>query len=342
MPRNRHSSVPENDSFPVTKTRSRGRMMLVGDIAVEDAQAAEECDVGGRIDDDDLQTLLTIRRFEEALLRLFGEGLLDGTTHTCLGQEYVPVAVTALLDRRDVVFSNHRGHGHYLARYPDPVPLLAEIMGREGGLCAGVGGSQHLHRDTYFSTGVQGESLPLATGVAVHLKRAEPGAMALVYVGDGTMGEGAVYEALNMAALWKLPLCVVVENNHVAQTTPTTAHLAGSIRGRAEAFGIAHHAVAGCDVPAIRAALAPPLAAVRAGAPLVVEFDTVRLGPHSKGDDTRDQAQLAAVRRRDWAARYAAAFPEQFDAVDARVRAAVERAVAEVTARPPATWPVPR
>lgn len=110
--------------------------------------------------DEDLDLLLMIRHFEESLLDLFGQGKLNGTTHTCLGQEYVPVVLRPLLAERDFVFSNHRGHGHYLARFDDPYGLLAEIMGREGAVCHGVGGSQHIYRDTYLSTGVQGKASP--------------------------------------------------------------------------------------------------------------------------------------------------------------------------------------
>src|SRR6185437_13571078 len=100
----------------------------------------------------DLDRLLMIRHFEQALLELFSQGRLNGTTHTCLGQEYIPVALYPLLDEGDFVFSNHRGHGHYLARFDDPAGLLAEIMGREGAVCNGVGGSQHIFRDRYLST----------------------------------------------------------------------------------------------------------------------------------------------------------------------------------------------
>src|SRR5690606_11025172 len=144
------------------------------------------------LSDDDLGLLLLIRHFERKLLDLFGQGLVQGTTHTCLGQEYVPVALAPLLDERDYVFSNHRGHGHYLARFRDPYGLLAEILGREGAVCGGVGGSQHILSGRYLSTGIQGESLPVATGVALRLRDAEPGALALAYIGDGTWGEGAV------------------------------------------------------------------------------------------------------------------------------------------------------
>ncbi|MFJ6214977.1 thiamine pyrophosphate-dependent enzyme [Streptomyces sp. NPDC092296] len=286
--------------------------------------------------DRDLELLLGIRHFEQALLRLYGEGRISGTTHTCLGQEYIPVALAPLLDPDDFVFSNHRGHGHYLALTGDAEGLLAEVMGRAGAVCGGVGGSQHLFTGRYLSTGVQGESLPVAVGAALRCARQGSGALALAFVGDGTWGEGAVYEALNMAVLWRLPLVVVVENNGIAQSTPTGAQLAGTIRGRAAAFGAAYHHSDRDEVPLLRAELAPLLERVRAGGgPLVVELETYRLGPHSKGDDTRPAAELAAVRARDWYARYAAAFPERFRECDRRQAARVERLVAEVSARPP-------
>ncbi|SFR28066.1 pyruvate dehydrogenase E1 component alpha subunit [Lentzea waywayandensis] len=289
--------------------------------------------------DEDLDLLLLIRHFELRLLDLFTAGQLHGTTHTCLGQEYVPVALQPLLSTVDFVFSNHRGHGHYLARYSDPVGLLAEIMGRAGAVCHGVGGSQHILRDGYLSTGVQGQSLPVAAGVAMHLRRSRPGALALAYVGDGTWGEGAVYEALNMAALWRLPLLVVVEHNGIAQSTPTSAQLAGTIAGRAAAFGIPHHRTESVDVNVIRAELGPLVARVRTECvPLVVEFATHRLGPHSKGDDSRPPEVIEHARRHDWYARYREAFPERFAEADARAAARIAAVADECAARPPVTW----
>lgn len=287
-----------------------------------------------RLADDDLELMLIIRHFELNLLALFDKGLLNGTTHTCLGQEYVPVALESLLDAGDHVFSNHRGHGHYLARFRDCHGLLAEIMGRTGAVCGGVGGSQHLHRPGYLSTGVQGESLPLAAGAALHLKRTEPGRLACAYIGDGTWGEGAVYETLNLASLWKLPLLVVVENNGIAQSTPAERHLAGTIAGRAAAFGVGHHLVTSTDVNEVRAELNPVLAMVRAGEPVVVEFLTHRLGPHSKGDDTRPPHVVELLRKNDWYARYAESHPEQFERLDRGARAMIRAITEEVSARP--------
>ncbi|MEO6089063.1 MAG: thiamine pyrophosphate-dependent dehydrogenase E1 component subunit alpha [Umezawaea sp.] len=289
--------------------------------------------------DADLDMLLLIRHFERTLLDLFDLGRLNGTTHTCLGQEHVPVALRGVLTDADHVFSNHRGHGHYLARFDDPEGLLAEIMGREGAVCHGVGGSQHILRDRYLSTGVQGQSLPVAVGVALHLARTEPGALAAVHIGDGTWGEGSVYEALNMARLWHAPLLVLVENNGIAQSTPTANQLAGTIADRARAFDVAHHRTSTRDVVALREELRPLVRQVREyRQPLVVEFDVHRLGPHSKGDDTRLPDDIARAQRNDWYPWYSAALGERFRAADERQRTRVEAITDDVLSRPLSTW----
>jgi pyruvate dehydrogenase E1 component alpha subunit len=290
----------------------------------------------------DLGRLLLIRHFELRLLELFADGQLNGTTHTCLGQEYVPVALTPLLNPHDFIFSNHRGHGHYLARFDDPEGLLAEIMGRAGAICAGVGGSQHIYRDRYLSTGVQGQSLAVAVGVALRARAQASQALSVAYIGDGTFGEGGVYEALNMASLWQLPLLVVVEHNKIAQSTPTGQQMAGTVAARARAFDIAHHRVSGHDVGRIREELAPLLRRARGERrPLMVEFDTYRLGPHSKGDDARDPALIDEARRHDWYRGYARQYPEQFEPADRRAAQRVADVVREVSNRPFSTWESP-
>ncbi len=287
------------------------------------------------LEEDDLERLLLIRTFEQSLLSLFTEGRLTGTTHTCLGQEYIPVALRPLLEPEDFIFSNHRGHGHYLARFEDPEGLLAEIMGREGAVCGGVGGSQHIYRSGYLSTGIQGESMPIAAGVALSLKRRVEGGLAVAYIGDGTWGQGAVYETLNIAQLWRLPLQVIVENNGIAQSTPAKLHMAGTIADRARAFGIGYQCVRTVDIAEIRRALAEPIAeARRAPQPLIVEFETRRLGPHSKGDDTRDAAEIEAFHAGDWYPYYRQRLPEPFARIEVAVRERLERLVAEIGARP--------
>ncbi|MFL6139721.1 MAG: thiamine pyrophosphate-dependent dehydrogenase E1 component subunit alpha [Frankiaceae bacterium] len=298
------------------------------------AEVGEDDRRPSSLGDDDLGLALLIRRFEERLLELFAAGEVSGTTHTCLGQEHVPVALAPLLTG-DFVLSNHRGHGHYLAHCRDPEGLLAELMGREGGVCHGVGGSQHLRTERFLSTGVQGESLPVAVGVGLHHKRAATGRIVAAYIGDGTWGEGAVYEALNMAQLWRVPLLVVVEHNGIAQTTPTDRQLAGGIAARAAAFGITVTESASTDIEEIRAMAAPHVARVRAtAAPHVLLLRTARLGPHSKGDDTRPADEVDRLRRGDWLARYARWFPAQYEAADAVARQRIAELVATVAARP--------
>jgi pyruvate dehydrogenase E1 component alpha subunit/2-oxoisovalerate dehydrogenase E1 component len=150
-----------------------------------------------------------IRRFEQSLLDLFSKGKIFGTTHTCQGQEANAVGIVNNLDReRDTIWSNHRCHGHFLAYCGDAYRLYAEILGRTTGVCAGRGGSQHLAWGSFFSSGIQGGLVPLAVGTA-YAKKSE-GAVSCVFLGDGTMGEGTVYEGLNMASLWGAPVLFVV------------------------------------------------------------------------------------------------------------------------------------
>lgn len=284
--------------------------------------------------DEDLGRALFIRHLELAVLDLVAEGHVAGTTHTCLGQEYIPVALAPLLEPA-VVFSNHRSHGHYVAHTGDAAGLLAELTARAGAVCGGRGGSQHLYRPGFCSTGVQGENVPLALGAAWHCRARGDGRLAVAYIGDGTWGEGTVYETLNLAQLLRAPLVVVVENNGIAQSTPTSRAMAGTVAARAAAFDVRFARVEHTDVPRIRAELQAPVEATRRGqGPLVVEFVTTRLGPHSKGDDTRPAAELAQVRERDWATRYRRRHPGQFDRVEREQRDRVQSLVAEVLARP--------
>jgi acetoin:2,6-dichlorophenolindophenol oxidoreductase subunit alpha len=280
-----------------------------------------------------------IRFFEERLLGLFSEGRLNGTTHTCLGQEATAVGVISCLEKRDLIFASHRCHGHYLARFGDMTGLLAEIMGKAGGVCGGRGGSQHLCRDGFFTNGIQGGYLGIATGMALAEKTAGSGAIVTAFIGDGTLGEGAVYEALNLAALWRVPLLVVVENNGYAQTTPVSANLAGSMAARFAAFGLACGEIESTDAVELHAHFQQIVSAVRtSGRPRVEIVRNCRLGPHSKGDDFRPAADLEPWRRRDpcklLAARLTAA---DRAAIEARVLAELQQAEAAATAMPVAT-----
>ena len=242
-----------------------------------------------------------IRRFEETLLDLFSQGKLMGTTHTYIGQEANAVGVIDhLLPERDVVFSNHRCHGHYLAFADDPYGLMCEVMGKADGVCGGKGGSQHLHRGNFYSNGVLGSIVPVATGIALAEKRKGTGAATAVFLGDGTLGEGVSYESFNIASLWRLPVLFVVEDNGYAQSTPVELELAGSMRARGEAFGIETDELDTTDVSEIHAAAGRAVARIRAtGEPFFLVLHTYRFSPHSKGDDSRDPTEIEERRERD-------------------------------------------
>ncbi len=242
--------------------------------------------------------MFRIRRFEETVLENFPRGVFFGTTHTCLGQEANAVGVLSWLQAGDIVFSNHRGHGHFLAYGGDPRALFAELMGRSTGVCGGRGGSQHLQWRNFYSNGIQGGIVPVATGMALAEKRKGASAVAVAFLGDGTLGEGVVYEALNLAALWQAPILFVVENNHIAQTTPTAQGVAGSIPARFNAFGIPVSELDSSDVLEILSAAGEALHAVRSQcAPRALVIHTARFGPHSKSDDTRPPQEIARLRQ---------------------------------------------
>ncbi len=240
------------------------------------------------------ETMLTINAVEHELLRLFDTGVLRGTVHTCIGQEGVAAGIVGSLDSgRDVVCSNHRGHGHYIAHTDDCKGLIAEVMGREEGVCRGVGGSQHLHTKNFYSNGVLGGMAPVATGIAFAEKRQETGGIVVVFMGDGSLGEGVIYEAFNMAALWKLPILYVVEANGYAQSTAVVDEQAGQIADRARSFGITSERVDGNDVVLTHKVACDIVANMRETRnPHFLMCDTYRLAPHSKGDDNRDPEEI--------------------------------------------------
>jgi TPP-dependent pyruvate/acetoin dehydrogenase alpha subunit len=244
------------------------------------------------------RSLYQIRRFEEMVLDEFPHGRFSGTTHTYLGQEANAVGVLGNLAADDIVVSNHRCHGHFLAYGGEPRALFAELMGKETGVCGGRGGSQHLHWRNFYSNGVLGGTVPLATGMALAEKQKKSGSVVVVYLGDGALGEGVVYESLNMASLWRIPILYVLENNRMAQTTPVESHLAGEITARFRAFGIPAREIDSSDVFEILPVARVALEEVRTEQfPRALVLHTCRFGPHSKGDDTRTAEEIAHLRR---------------------------------------------
>ena len=236
----------------------------------------------------ELRTALLIRRTEQKLLTLFAEGKLFGTVHTCIGQEFSAVAVGRSLAANDSVFSNHRGHGHFLATGGTVEELIAEVMGKETGICKGRGGSQHLQKGRYFSNGIQGGIVPVTAGLAMAHKLRGSGGIATVFIGDGTLGEGSLYETLNIASKWELPLLVICENNLFAQSTSQSETLAGDICARAAAFGITTRCHTTYDWQDLFAGIKDSIDDVRrTSRPVFHRVDTFRLMAHSKGDDNR-------------------------------------------------------
>ena len=279
-----------------------------------------------------------IRRFEETVLDLFPQGIFYGTTHTYIGQEANAVAVLSHHREGDVVVSNHRCHGHFLAYGGSMTGLAAELMGRQTGICGGRGGSQHIQWQDFYANGILGGTVPLAVGMALAEQKLESDRIVFSFIGDGTLGEGVVYESFNMASLWKLPVLFVVENNQYAQSTPLKLHLAGDIASRFKAFGIDATMTEGKDVSTLVALAGEGVETVRTGSgPHALIIDTYRFGPHSKGDDHRDPDEIARYRAADPLVTLMDSLPkEQIDSVKIEVEKEVQNAFEQAKEDPPA------
>ena len=229
-----------------------------------------------------------IRNFEQAAYRAYERNELEGTIHASIGQEGVAVGVAAALAESDKMLSHHRGHGHALAKGVDPKRLMAELFGRADGVCGGKGGSMHVadvKRGFLGSLAVVGSSIPLAVGVALAARRAGEDAVCVVFFGDGGVNQGVLYEAMNLAAVWKLGVIFVCENNAYAITTPAQKVTAGAgIEPRAQAFGLSALRVDGQDVEEVAGATRTLVAEARAGQPGLLECLTYRFLGHSRSD----------------------------------------------------------
>ena len=284
--------------------------------------------------------MLRIRRFEETVLDSYSSGVFFGTTHTYIGQEANAVGVLACIEEGDVVVSNHRGHGHFIA-YDGPMhALAAELMGRTTGVVGGRGGSQHVMWKDFYANGILGGTIPLAVGMAYAEKARRTGQIVFSFLGDGTLGEGVVYESLNMASLWDLPVLFILENNRYAQSTPISLNLAGDISDRFEAFGITTEEADTVDVLEILALAKTAAASVRDGnRPHTLVLHTYRFAPHSKGDDERDPDEIMRYRKRDPLLVHAERLKPQLrrqieDEVEAEVAEIFRQAKADALANP--------
>jgi pyruvate dehydrogenase E1 component alpha subunit len=248
--------------------------------------------------------MLLIRRFEEKAGQLYGMGLIAGFCHLYIGQEAVVVGLQANATDADSVITTYRDHGHMLAKGMDPKGVMAELTGRIGGYSRGKGGSMHmfsLEKRFYGGHGIVGASVPLGTGLAFAHKYREDGGINFCYFGDGAANQGQVYEAFNMASLWKLPIIYVIENNRYAMgTSIQRASATTELFRRGEAFAIPGVAVDGMDVQAVKKAGAEVVAHVRAGnGPFVMEMNTYRYRGHSMSDPAkyRSKEEVSTVRK---------------------------------------------
>jgi 2-oxoisovalerate dehydrogenase E1 component len=280
-----------------------------------------------------VDTALRIRAFESALLDLFKQGLLSGTVHTCIGQEFCAAALHPHLRKGiDAFFATHRGHGHYLAYGGPEDRLLAELMGREGALCQGRGGTQNLCHQRFFSAGIQGGGAPIAVGYAWAMRRRGEKAVAVAQIGDGTLGEGTLYEAFTFAAWLNVPVLFLLEWNGWAQSTDVRNTTPGDVLQRAAGFGLEVERTTDADPAALHEHLGKVVARVRRGHPFLQVVETRRLMAHSKGDDNRPKELVDELWRTDPLTSLLED-PEQLRRSQA-AEADVGELVKEVTARP--------
>jgi pyruvate dehydrogenase E1 component alpha subunit len=217
--------------------------------------------------------------------------------------------------------------------------LLSEITGREGAVCKGVGGSQHILHRNYMSTGVQGEGIAVGTGIAWSFKYSGKESICFVYIGDGTFGRGTVYESLNMACLMKLPMVIIVENNGIAMTTYQKDNMSGTIEGRTMAFDASYIMLECNDAVKIRETLEKPITEVRAGSgPLVIEFKTERVSAHSKDDDSRSKEECEGIHNRYWYNIYAKNNPDFLAACEEEVKSDMKQILSRIMEKKPEVW----
>lgn len=236
--------------------------------------------------------MLLIRRFEERSGQLYGTGKIAGFCHLYIGQEAVVVGMQSCLNSTDSVITAYRDHGHMLACGMDPKGVMAELTGRIGGYSRGKGGSMHMfskEKRFYGGHGIVGAQIPLGTGIAFAHQYMEDGGLCVAYMGDGAVNQGQVYESFNMAALWKLPVIYVIENNQYGMGTSTDRHTSNpNFSNRGEPWGIPGFVVDGMDVLAVRAAGLKAVEHVRLGdGPVLLEMKTYRYRGHSMSDPAR-------------------------------------------------------
>ncbi|MEN9748249.1 MAG: hypothetical protein RLZZ603_941 [Actinomycetota bacterium] len=252
--------------------------------------------------------MLRIRYFDERASKMVKRGHIPGTVHTSIGQEAQVVGATMALGDSDYMSGNHRSHGHPIGKGSPLGPLMAELVGKATGVCKGKGGSLHLadfNVGSLGESGIVGSSIPIAAGAALAAKVLKNGSVSLAFFGDGAANQGVLYESMNMAGVWNLPVIFLCENNQYALSTPAHTVTSGVIADRAAGFGIAGVRVEdGQDILAVYEAVSTAVARARAGeGPTLVEVVTYRFNEHSEGlrigTDYRDQEERAEWLKKD-------------------------------------------
>ena len=287
------------------RTRKDTEKAASQELALDSLQKVHEKSPRFDANDDQLLTfyeqMLLIRRFEERAGQLYGLGLIGGFCHLYIGQEAVAIGLQSALDNdKDSVITGYRDHGHMLAYGIDPKVIMAELTGRQAGISKGKGGSMHMfstEHKFYGGHGIVGAQVALGGGLALAHKYNEDGGLCLAYFGDGAANQGQVYETMNMAALWNLPMVFVVENNQYAMGTAVKRSSAETeFYRRGAAFRIPGMDVNGMDVLEVRGAAEVAFKHVRDGnGPVLIECNTYRYRGHSMSDPakyrTRDEVQ---------------------------------------------------
>ncbi len=247
----------------------------------------------------DIKLALRIRLVEQAFLRLFSEGKMNGTVHTCVGQEFSAVSVCKNLNEDDWVTSNHRCHGHFISKTRNWKGLIDELIGVKTGVSRGIGSSQHLYSKGFLSNGIQASLLPVGTGIALYKKINKEKNIVVSFLGEGTLGEGASYEAFNLAVLHNTPQLFVCENNFYSQSTPQVNSITGNILKRPESFGMRVFEANTWEIAKLNEIVAQAIEYVRDGSPAFLNISTYRLNAHSKGDDDRDLDEIQYFHSKD-------------------------------------------
>ncbi|WP_210650105.1 thiamine pyrophosphate-dependent dehydrogenase E1 component subunit alpha [Nocardioides sp. SYSU D00065] len=264
-----------------------------------------------------LLTMWTIRRFEEAVDDLFARGLMHGTMHLSIGQEASATGACLALRTDDAITSTHRGHGHCIAKGADLTRMMAELLAKETGYCRGRGGSMHIADTATGNLGANGivaGGIPIAAGAALAFKMRAEDRVVACFFGDGAANEGAFHEAVNLAAIWKLPVVFICENNKYGMSFSTEKSFAiENISERAAAYGIPGTTVDGNDLDEVYGAVSAAVDRARAGeGPTLVENVTYRWKGHSKSDKNlyRTKEEIAEWRAKDPILRFEARVKE--------------------------------